>query len=132
MLIFMMTGMNTYIRKYDIFYVYLGSERNGSVQNGGSTGIRPCIVINNKVACSVSPVLLVVPITSSNGKHAKELPTHLDLGYTLKKHSVAMFEQILTVNRYQLKSKIASLSENLIEAADEKLKISLGLIPQYA
>ncbi len=128
----MMTGTNTYIRKYDIFYVYLGSERNGSVQNGGSTGIRPCIVINNKVACAVSPVLLVVPITSSNGKHAKELPTHLDLGDTLKKHSVAMFEQILTVNRYQLKSKIASLSENLIEAADEKLKISLGLIPKYA
>ena len=132
MLIFMMTEMNTYIRKYDIFYVYLGSERNGSVQNGGSTGIRPCIVINNKVACAVSPVLLVVPITSSNGKHAKEMPTHLDLGDTLKKHSVAMFEQILTVNRYQLKSKIANLPENLIKAADEKLKISLGLIPQYA
>jgi len=43
-----------------------------------------------------------------------------------------MFEQILTVNRYQLKSKIANLSENLIKAADEKLKISLGLIPEYA
>lgn len=128
----MMTEMNSYIRKYDIFYVYLGSERNGSVQNGGSTGIRPCIVINNKVACAVSPVLLVVPITSSNGKHAKEMPTHLDLGDTLKKHSVAMFEQILTINRYQLKSKIANLPENLIKAADEKLKISLGLIPQYA
>ena len=124
--------MNTYIRKYDIFYVYLGSERNGNVQNGGSTGIRPCIVINNKVACAVSPVLLVVPITSSNAKHAKEFPTHLDLGDTLKKHSVAMFEQILTVNRYQLRSKIANLSDDLIEAADEKLKISLGLIPQYA
>lgn len=128
----MMTGMDTYIRKYDIFYVYLGSERNGNVQNGGSTGIRPCIVINNKVACAVSPVLLVVPITSSDVKHAKELPTHLDLGNTLKKHSVAMFEQILTVNRYQLRSKIANLSENLIEAANEKLKISLGLVPNYA
>lgn len=124
--------MNTYIRKYDIFYVYLGSERNGNVQNGGSTGIRPCIVINNKVACAVSPVLLVVPITSSNVKHAKELPTHLDLGDTLKKHSVAMFEQILTVNRYQLRSKIANLPENLIKAADEKLKISLGLVSNYA
>lgn len=128
----MMTGMNTYIRKYDIFYVYLGSESNGNVQNGGSTGIRPCIVINNKVACAVSPVLLVVPITSSDVKHVKELPTHLDLRDTLKKHSVAMFEQILTVNRYQLRSKIANLSEDLIEAADEKLKISLGLIPEYA
>ena len=128
----MMTETAKYIRKYDIFYVMLGKYRNGHVQNGGSTGFRPCIIINNQVACAVSPVLLVVPITSSDVKHAKELPTHLDLGDTLKKHSVAMFEQILTVNRYQLRSKITNLSEDLIEAADEKLKISLGLIPQYA
>ena len=128
----MMTETANYIQKYDIFYVMLGKERNGHVQNGGSTGFRPCVVINNQVACAVSPVLLVVPITSSNSKHAKELPTHLDLGDTLKKHSVAMFEQILTVNRYQLRSKITNLSDDLIEAADEKLKISLGLIPQYA
>ena len=128
----MMTETTNYIQKGSIFYVFLGKERNGHVQNGGLTGFRPCIVINNKVACAVSPVLLVVPITSSDCKHAKELPTHLDLGDTLKKHSVAMFEQILTVNRYQLRSKITNLSEDLIEAADEKLKISLGLIPNYA
>jgi len=128
----MMREMNAYIRKYDIFYVDLGTERNGHVQNGGLTGFRPCIIINNRIACNVSPVLLVVPISSSNAKHIKDLPTHLDLGNTLKKHSVAMFEQILTVNRYQLKSKIANLSDKLIEDAEEKLKISLGLAPEYA
>jgi len=52
----------TYIRKGDIFYVELGTERNGSVQNGGATGVRPCVVMANKVACEVSPVLLVVPL----------------------------------------------------------------------
>ena len=34
----------TYIRKGDIFYVELGTERNGSVQNGGATGVRPCVI----------------------------------------------------------------------------------------
>ena len=128
----MMTETKNYIHKYDIYYVDLGTERNGHIQNGGSTGFRPCLIINNQVACNVSPVLLVVPISSSNAKHIKDLPTHLDLGNTLKKHSVAMFEQILTVNRYQLKSKIANLSDKLIEDAEEKLKISLGLVPEYA
>ena len=33
-----------YIRKGDIFYVELGTERNGHIQNGGSSGTRPCIV----------------------------------------------------------------------------------------
>lgn len=128
----MMTEMKNYIRKYDIYYVNLGTKRHGHIQNGGSTGFRPCLIINNQTACNISPVLIVVPITSSGGKHVKELPTHLDLGDTLKQHSVAMFEQILTVNRYQLKSKITNLSADLTVAADEKIKISLGLIPQYA
>ena len=128
----MMTETKNYIHKYDIYYVDLGTERNGHIQNGGSTGFRPCLIINNQVACNVSPVLLVVPITSSNIKHHKELPTHLDLGDTLRKHSVATFEQILTVNRYQLRSKIANLSTDLITAAEEKIRISLGLVPEYA
>jgi len=122
----------TYIRKGDIFYVELGTERNGSVQNGGATGFRPCVIMANKVACEVSPVLLVVPITSSYGKHRKGMPTHLELGNTLPKKSVALFEQVLTVNRYQLRDKIANLSEDLLEEANKKIMISFGLVPQYA
>ena len=86
----------------------------------------------NKVACEVSPVLLVVPITSSFGKHRKGMPTHLELGNTLPKKSVALFEQVLTVNRYQLRDKIANLSEDLLEEANKKIMISFGLVPQYA
>ncbi|MBE7015177.1 MAG: type II toxin-antitoxin system PemK/MazF family toxin [Ruminococcaceae bacterium] len=122
----------TYIRKGDIFYVELGTERNGSVQNGGATGVRPCVVMANEIACEVSPVLLVVPITSSFGKHRKGMPTHLELGNTLPKKSVALFEQVLTVNRYQLRDKIANLSEDLLEEANKKIMISFGLVPQYA
>lgn len=127
-----MTGKTTYIRKGSIFYVELGSERNGHVQNGGSTGFRPCIIVSNRVACKVSPVLLVVPITSSTNKTAKNMPTHMDLKGVLEKDSVALFEQVLTVNRYQLHNKITNLPEKLMVQADEKLKIAFGLVPQFA
>ncbi|MBE7014893.1 MAG: type II toxin-antitoxin system PemK/MazF family toxin [Ruminococcaceae bacterium] len=131
-MLILMTETTTYIRKGDIFYVELGKERNGSVQNGGATGVRPCVVMANKVACNVSPVLLVVPITSSFGKQHKSMPTHLELGNILPKKSVALFEQVLTVNRYQLRDKIAKLSDDLLEEANQKIMISFGLIPQYA
>ena len=127
-----MTGKTTYIRKGSIFYVELGSERNGHVQNGGSTGFSPCIIVSNRVACKVSPVLLVVPITSSANKTAKNMPTHMELKGVLEKDSVALFEQVLTVNRYQLHNKITNLPEKLMVQADEKLKIAFGLVPQFA
>lgn len=123
---------NNYIRKGDIFYVALGTEQNGHIQNGGTTGCRPCIIMANTIACKVSPVLLVVPITSSYCKRKKSMPTHLELGNTLPKKSVALFEQVLTVNRYQLREKITNLSEDMLEKANEKIMISFGLVPQYA
>ena len=127
-----MTEENTYIRKGDIYFVNLGKERNGHVQNGGSTGLRPCIIVNNRIACKVSPVLLVVPITSSANKTAKNMPTHMEINGILPKDSVALFEQVLTVNRYQLQNKIANLPEKLMTQADEKLKIAFGLVPNFA
>ena len=118
---------NNLVRKGDIFYVDLGTEKNGHIQNGGEDGFRPCIVMTNQIACKVSPVLIVVPITSSSDKLAKELPTHMRLGTLLGKPSVATFEQILTVNRYQLENKVARLPKEMMEIAYEKLKISLGI-----
>ena len=127
-----MTDKGNYIRKGDIFYVYLGNERNGHVQCGGLNGMRPCIVVNNKIACIHSPVLLVVPITSSEGKRQKSLPTHLDLQDLLPKKSVAMFEQVLTVNREQLSDKIGSVSDSMISRINQKLENAFGLCPQFA
>ncbi len=115
------------VNKGDIFFVNLGTERNGHVQNGGGTGKRPCIIVANSKACQVSPTLIVVPITSSPIKIAKELPTHMKLGSLLEVPSIATFEQILTVNRYQLKDKIATLTPDMMITAHQKLQISLGM-----
>ena len=130
-MLILMTDTN-YIRKGDIFNVELGTEWNGHVQSGGASGFRPCVVMANKTACAVSPVLLVVPITSSCGKQRRGIPTHLELGDTLPRKSVALFEQVLTVNRCQLRNKITNLSEDLLEKANEKIMISFGIVPQKA
>ena len=94
--------------------------------------MRPCIIVNNNVACVYSPVLLVVPITSSERKMQKLLPTHLVLQDLLPKKSVAMFEQVLTVNREQLSDKIGSVSDSMISRINQKLEIAFGLCPQFA
>ena len=122
-----MTNNGICVKKGDIFYVYLGTLKNGHVQCGGLNGMRPCIIVNNKDACIHSPVLLVVPITSSEVKRQKHLPTHLELCDILPKKSVAMFEQVLTVNRDQLFDKIGNIPDEMISIVNQKLKISFGL-----
>ena len=123
----MMANNKICVKKGDIFYVYLGTEKNGHVQCGGSNGMRPCIIVNNRAACIYSPVLLVVPITSSEFKRQKHLPTHLELHGILPKKSVAMFEQIFTVNRDQLSDKIGNIPDEMISKVNQKLEISFGL-----
>lgn len=127
-----MTENEAYIRKGDIYYVFLGKEQNGHIQSGGKTGFRPCIIVNNKIACAYSPVLLVVPITTSVARKHNKMPTHLFLGDPLPRKSVATFEQILTVNRGQLGHKIGTLSEEFMQKANEKLEIAFGLSQQFA
>ncbi|MBQ3047963.1 MAG: type II toxin-antitoxin system PemK/MazF family toxin [Clostridia bacterium] len=122
---------NSYVTKGSIYLVNLGCERNGNVQNGGKTGVRPCLVMNNKIACIYSPVLLVVPITSSTVKIHKHIPTHLIIDEGLTRKSVAMFEQIITVNRSQLLTKICTLSDELMEKANQKIEIAFGLCPTF-
>lgn len=112
---------NTEIHKYDVFYVDLGTERNGSIQNG----YRPCMVVGNNIGNKYSPILLIVPITT---RKKKFLPTHLkvDKENGLPYDSTILCEQIMTVSKEQLSDKICSLKEKS-ETIDKKLHVSLGL-----
>ena len=112
---------NTEIHKYDVFYVDLGTTRNGSIQHGN----RPCMVVGNNVGNKYAPILLVVPITT---RKKKFLPTHLkvDKEDGLPYNSTLLCEQIMTIPKEQLGEKICSLEEKA-KAIDKKLHISLGL-----
>ena len=109
------------IKRMDIRWVEL--ENKGSIQSG----MRPCLIISNQVACVYSPTLVVVPITTAT---KRDLPTHMNIN--LKKPSTALFEQLLTVNKEQVHERISCLPEHQYKETEEKIKISLGLTPAYA
>ena len=110
------------VHKYDIFYVDLGTIRNGSIQNG----LRPCLVVGNDIGNKFAPIVLVVPITT---RQKKPLPTHLDINKGdggLLYDSTILFEQIITISKNQIVSKVGSLI-NMADRINKKLLISLGI-----
>ena len=109
------------IHKYDVFYVDLGTTRNGSIQNG----YRPCMVVGNNIGNKYAPILLVIPITT---RKKKILPTHVKVNKEdgLPYNSTLLCEQIMTISKEQLGYKICSLEEKA-ETIDKKLHVSLGL-----
>ena len=83
------------IHKGDVFYADLG-ENVGSEQNG----IRPVLVIQNDLGNKYSPTLIVSPLTTKNKKLS--LATHVCLGDVNGRKSMALLEQIRTIDRCRL------------------------------
>lgn len=81
----------------DIYMADLPDDRGGSLQSGS----RPVVIISNDLANAYSPVITILPMTSKTEK--KKLPTHVvikDCG--LKKCSIVLAEQIMSINKNQL------------------------------
>lgn len=111
------------IKKGDIFFASLG-DTVGCEQSG----IRPVVVIQNNVGNRFSPTLIVAAITSSLKKAS--LPVHLELGMEdskLPSKSVILLEQIRTIDKRRLVTKVSTLDPELLKKIDEKLKISLEI-----
>ena len=113
------------ILRGDIYYADLGPTI-GSEQDG----IRPVLILQNNVGNHYSPTVIVAAITSS---HKKPLPTHVAIRgiHNLDKRSVALLEQIRTIDRSRLQEWIGSLDSETLGEVDEALKISVGLSPAY-
>ena len=90
-------------------------------------GVRPVLIIQNNVGNRYSPTVIVSAITSKLGK--AKLPTHIDLPsekYHLPKDSVALLEQIRTLDKRRLKEKITCLEESKLKEINRAILISLG------
>ncbi len=114
-----MTGQ---IRRGEIYYADL-SPVVGSEQGG----VRPVLIIQNDVGNKYSPTVIVSAITSQLGK--AKLPTHIELPaerYNLPKNSVALLEQIRTLDKRRLQEKITTLSPDKMREVNKALLISLG------
>ncbi len=90
-------------------------------------GIRPVLIIQNNVGNRYSPTVIVSAITSRLDK--AKLPTHIELpsqDYHLPKDSVALLEQIRTLDKRRLREKITTLEESKMKEINRAILISLG------
>ncbi len=111
------------IKRGDIYYADL-SPVVGSEQGG----IRPVLVVQNDVGNRYSPTVIVSAITSRKSKAG--LPTHItvdadDCGLT--RDSVVLLEQMRTIDKQRLKTKMGNLSDTDMARIDRAISVSLGL-----
>ncbi len=114
--------MDGQIKRGEIYYADL-SPVVGSEQGG----VRPVLIIQNDVGNKYSPTVIVSAITSQLGK--AKLPTHIELSaekYNLPKNSVALLEQIRTLDKRRLQEKVTTLSPEKMREVNKALLISLG------
>ncbi len=114
--------MEDQIRRGEIYYADL-SPVVGSEQGG----VRPVLILQNDIGNKYSPTVIVSAITSQLGK--AKLPTHIELPadrYNLPKNSVALLEQIRTLDKRRLQEKVTTLSAEKMREVNKALLISLG------
>lgn len=111
------------VKKYELYYADL-SPVIGSEQGG----VRPVMILQNNVGNKYSPTTIIGVITTKTNK--AEIPTHLYLGqkFGLPQESIALFEQIRTIDKKRLKEKIGQVDDAfLMSKVDEALHISFDL-----
>lgn len=112
------------IKRGDLFYADL-SPVVGSEQGG----VRPVLVVQNDIGNKYSPTIIVVPVTSQINK--AKLPTHVNLkgnNFGLPKNSVALLEQLRTIDKRRLREKIGTFDERTMFKIDEALQVSIGIL----
>lgn len=99
-------------------------DGKGCVQQG----IRPTVIISNNKACEVSPVLIVVPLTS---KKKKPMPTHVELKPTalngLSCISTFLGEQVITIDRSAIRRVLGRVNMSDLNLIDNAIKRSLAI-----
>lgn len=112
------------VRRGEIYYADL-SPVIGSEQGG----IRPVLIVQNDIGNKYSPTVIVAAITSQCTK--AKLPTHIEITSKkcgLSKNSVVLLEQVRTLDKSRLKTKIGELEDEYMNFVDSAILISLGLV----
>lgn len=92
------------------------------------SGIRPFLVIQNDTGNIYSPTVIGVPLTSQQKK--KNMPTHVFVSHEsgIKKNSIALCEQILTVDKKRLRKKrVGRISDSNMQQVENALMLSLAI-----
>ena len=90
-------------------------------------GVRPVLIIQNDIGNKYAPTVIVTAITSQLTK--AKMPTHVELPAVqsnLPKDSVALLEQVRTLDKRRIKNKITTLNPEKMKEINRALLISLG------
>lgn len=108
----------------DIFYGKFHKPQGKSSVQGGT---RPVLILQNDIGNRYASTVIVAKITSQINK--ANIPTHVKIKKDgLKNESVIMLEQIATLDKKDLLTKIDSLDFRELRAVEKALKISMGLV----
>ena len=95
-------------------------------------GFRPALIVSNNVANKYSPVVTVIPLTAQVKKKLRQ-PTHVFLsrtaGYGLKQDSIALAEQLFTVEKSELVRKVGTVKDAAtMRKVTRALQVQIGAI----
>lgn len=109
------------IRRGELYYADL-SPVVGSEQGG----VRPVLILQNDIGNRYSPTTIVAAITS---QIKSPMPTHITLPHEigLAKDSVVLLEQIRTIDKRRLRTRIGTLPVRLLADVDRALLVSLAV-----
>jgi mRNA interferase MazF len=108
------------MKRSDVYYAeldpVLGSEQKGT---------RPVLILQNNLGNLASPTTIIAPITC-RFKHFQA--THVELVHDgLYPQSVALLEQIRTIDKCRLLDYVCTVSREDMRAVEQAIHISLGL-----
>lgn len=109
------------IKRGEVYLTNLGN-REGSIQSG----IRPVIIISNDMNNKFSPTINVLPVTS---KTKNNIPVHVGIGEHegLKQKSTILVEQVLTINKNELKERMGKCSRYKMYEIEKAIMLQNGI-----
>ena len=91
------------------------------------SGVRPVLIVSNNSGNTYAPIVSAVPLTSRLNK--LRLPTHVRVNAAGLRESLALCEQILTLDKTSLIRPIATITNDDTRAALHRaMAIQLGMV----
>jgi mRNA interferase MazF len=114
------------VKRGEIYFANLGDSNCniGSEQDG----YRPVLIIQNDIGNHYSPTVIVACVTTKIYK--ANIPTHIKINsydYGLTDDNLILCEQIKTIDKIRLRSKLTELSPFDLARVNAALKLSLEL-----
>ncbi len=107
-------------KRGDVYWVALDPARGSEIQK-----TRPAVIISNNSCNVFGSRVVVLPLTSN----VESLYPGEAVVVVKGKRSRALGDQIRSLDKSRLRSKIAALNQDEMTAVDEAVRITLGLWP---